>query len=356
MRNKKVLALLIPAHDESLVIENTIESAICAGMKVEDIYVVDDNSSDNTSRLARQILPRQNVARVRRSGKGLAIKKAGKKFELSNKYRWIHVADADGGFAKNYFRVMRRDLRVNNAAATGYIKSSPGRIVGQYRVLEYTIGMEIHRRIQSMFNVIPIIPGPTSIFRWDVFDMVDFDTDTLTEDFDVTMQIYRRNLGTIQFIPKAVAYTQDPYSLKDFINQITRWNRGVLQVMLKHKSLRSVRTVDVYLKYQIIQNILFLVNFFVWIPYLAINKYGMAAPAVAFLYDIAITFVFTLFSAMRVKRYDIIGAFPIIYAFRWISLWVFCKAFLEVIFLRKFRSAGGEWQSGGEKRYKLGEV
>lgn len=353
---KKMIALLIPAHNEELVLASTIKSAINAGMQPEHIYVVDDNSSDSTSKIARELLPKQNVCRVRRSGKGLAIKKAGKKFELASRYRWVHIADADGGFATDYFTVLRRDLRVKNAAATGYMRSQRGRFVSQFRVFEYTIGMEVHRRIQSMFNIIPIIPGPTSCFRADVFASVDFSAKTLTEDFDVTMQIYRSKLGKIQFIPQAKAYTQDPLTLGVFIKQITRWNRGILQVMFHHKVWQSNGGVDWYLKYQLLQNLLFLVNFFIWIPYLTLFKFGPAAIAVAFLYDVAMTFAFTVFSAMRAKRYDIIPAFPLVYAFRWISLGVFFKAFIEVVILRKFRLSEGIWANSANRRYKLADA
>lgn len=351
-----MIALLIPAHNEELVIADTINSAINAGMKPENIYVVDDNSSDQTSKIARSLIPRNNVHRVRRSGKGLAIKKAAKKFRFSESYRWIHIADADGGFATDYFRVFRRELRVENAAATGYIRSLKGKYVSQFRVFEYTLGMEIHRRVQSMFNVIPIIPGPTSCFRTDVFDQLDFNADTLTEDFDVTLQIYRKGLGKIQFIPQAKAYTQDPLTLGIFTKQITRWNRGILQVMLKHKVWRSKKKVDWYLKYQILQNILFLANFFIWIPYLALTHFGLAALAVAFLYDVAITFVFTAFTAARSNRPDILPAFPLIYGFRWFSLGVFFKAFVEVTLFRKFRLSGGIWANSSNRRYKLADA
>ena len=189
------LALLIPAHNEELVLADTINSAIAGGLSAKHIYVVDDNSNDKTSIIAKSILPKQNVHKVRRSGKGLAIKKASSKFMLSERYKWVHIADADGRFDERYFTVLRSELRVKNAAATGYIRSLKGRYVSQYRVFEYTIGMDIHRRVQNMLNIIPIIPGPTSCFRADVFKELRFSSNYLTEDFDVTMQIYRKKTG-----------------------------------------------------------------------------------------------------------------------------------------------------------------
>lgn len=350
---KPMLALLIAAHNEELVLAKTLRSAIAAGMDPEHIYVVDDNSIDATSKVAREILPEHNVIKVRRSGKGLALTKASKRFQLTERYRWIHIADADGAFAPNYFSVFRRELRVKYAAATGYVRSLPGKRISEYRVFEYTIGMEIHRRLQTMLNVIPVIPGPTSCFRCDVFAKVNFDNKSLTEDFDVTMQLHRQKLGKVQFIPKAVAYTQDPRNVRDYVKQITRWNRGGLQSIVRYKIGRRPHTIDAYLTYQIIQNLLFFLSYLIWVPYLAISRHNMSVVATAFVVDVFVTFILTMLTAMRARRGDVLSAFPQIYALRWVSLGVFLKAFFEVIILRKFRNTTGMWRNDPTRRYVL---
>jgi biofilm PGA synthesis N-glycosyltransferase PgaC len=195
MSRRPMLALLIAAHNEELVLGNTIKSALKAGMLPEHVYVVDDNSSDKTSAIARQLLGADNVIKVGRSGKGLALTKANKHFQLTRRYRWIHIADADGAFSPDYFKVFRKRLRVKYAAATGYVRSLPGGPISQYRVMEYTIGQEIHRRFQAMTHTVTVIPGPTSCFRADIFRQVDFANKSLCEDFDVTLQIHRKGLG-----------------------------------------------------------------------------------------------------------------------------------------------------------------
>ena len=84
------------------------------------------------------------------------------------------------------------------------------------------MGMELTRRFQSIAGVISIIPGPTSIFRNDIFAQLQFGGDALCEDFDVTMQIHRQKLGSIQYIPKAIAA----------INPITDQTRGIANMMI----------------------------------------------------------------------------------------------------------------------------
>lgn len=348
---KRGLALLISAHNEELVIEQTIRSAIRAGMDRSNIYVVDDNSSDATSKIVKSLLGRSQHMKVQRSGKGLALAKATKKFQLTKRYNWIHIADADGGFAPNYFRIFRAELDPKFAAATGYVRSLPGGSVSQYRVVEYTLGMEIHRRFQAFANTVTVIPGPTSCFRSDVFAQLNFANKSLTEDFDVTLQLHRKKLGRVQFIPAAVAYTQDPRTIQDFTKQITRWNRGVIQGMKRHRIGLRRQRVDAYLLYQVSQNFLFLFNYLFLLPFLAYTHHSPSMFANVFLYDVAVTFLITLITAIKAQRGDILSAFPQIYLLRWISLAVFVRAFMEIIVLRKFRVTEGVWGTTG-RRYK----
>lgn len=349
-RRRPMLCLLIAAHNEELVLENTVRSAMRAGMQRQHIYIVDDNSTDRTSEIAASLVGPGNVIKVSRSGKGLALTKASKHFQLTRRYRWIHIADADGAFAPNYFTVFRSRLRVRYAAATGYIKSLPGGPVSQYRVFDYTIGLEIYRRFQSATGTITVIPGPTSCFRADVFGKLNFANDSLTEDFDATLQLYRKGLGRIQYIMDAVAYTQDPLTVRDFYKQITRWFRGLMQGVRSHRIGRQLTRIDAYMSYQLVQNFAFFASYFIIVPLAAIIAQSPAIIAATFLYDVVLTALLTVAVAAYTRRWDILGAFPHIYILRWLTMFVFLKAVWEVTILGRFRGAGGSWTS--VKRYQ----
>ena len=51
-----LFSIIIPAHNEQMLLETTIKSAITAGQPKEHIYVVDDESTDNTYNIATKIL------------------------------------------------------------------------------------------------------------------------------------------------------------------------------------------------------------------------------------------------------------------------------------------------------------
>ena len=349
---KHFIALIIPAYNESMVIAHTIESAIKAGLAPQHIYVVDDQSNDGTAEIARSLVGAGNVVSVRRSGKGLAIYKLNRKMNLSKQYLWIHIADADGEFDKKYFSELRKHLRQKYAAATGYVASLPGKTISIYRAFEYTIGMDIIRRFQAMTGLITIIPGPTSVFRADVFDKLDFRDNVLCEDFDVTLQVHHQKLGKIQFIPTAIARTQDPASYNDFIKQITRWNRGVLQLLYKHHIGSRFAKIDAYLLYQVAQNILFAFLYGVWVPFVILTTGNLMYVALLIIADIMLMFILALFATLRSKRWAIMAAFPLIYVLRWVNLFVFVKSFVEVIILEKYRHVPGIWETAKRRKQK----
>lgn len=342
---RRRICLVIAAYNEALVIEHTIRSAIRAGMSPQDIYVVNDASSDSTAMIARRLVGRHNVITVSRLGKGRALHAITSRLLLTKRYQWIHIADADGEFDPSYFKELHRHLDDSYAAATGYVASLPGGYISNYRGFEYGVGMDITRRFQAVNGVISIIPGPTSMFRADVFEQLNFAGDALCEDFDVTLQIHRQHLGQIQFIPSAIARTQDPGTFRDFLRQITRWNRGVMQLFFKHHIARHATKIDAYLTYQLLQNLLFAATFFVAIPALTIISGSFIYLATAFLSDVFAVALFTLFASTRTKRSELFHSFPLTYALRWVQLLVFLRAFTEVFLLRKYRITGGVWET-----------
>ena len=351
---KRFMALIIAAYNEELVLEHTVRSAINAGMSACDIYIVDDASTDKTREIAQRLVGVFNVLTVNRRGKGGALTEIARDLRLTDRYQWIHIADADGEFDEQYFHELAENIDPKYVAATGYVSSLPGSYISKYRTFEYAIGMDIVRRFQSLAETITIIPGPTSVFRADVFDKVNFKTGALCEDFDVTLQLHRKKIGNIQFIPSAIVRTQDPGTLKDFIKQITRWNRGVMQMLVAHKVGRRASKVDAYLMYQVYQSLSFAFISFVVLPILTLITGNMMFIAVSMVTDIAVVFMSVLFAASRTGRWDIVESFPITYAMRWLQLGVFLKSFGEVILMRKFRTASRGWETVARRAQTTG--
>lgn len=354
---KKKLALLLPAHNEELIIAATIRSAINAGQPKRDIYVVDDNSSDKTYEIAVELLGRANVLSVERSGKALAVHKAVKHFAIEECYVWLHIADADSIFSSNYFKVYRTQLDAKKyAVAVGFIQSMKGNWISTYRALTYTYSQHVFRRLQSYLNMISVFPGPITCFRTDILSKLDFQTGSLTEDFDITMQVHRYKLGRIKFIPQAVNFTQDPQTLSDFYKQNLRWQRGFFQGVKKYRIGFKPGLVDVSLGFQMYQTLLFLVQIFILLPMVLImTHHWMLIPIIVAL-DMVLNGIIAIGSSVVTKRWNLIGALPYFYFLRWTEITAYVHAFFEVIVLGRFQADNTPGWSTEGRRYELSDA
>ena len=353
---KKKLALLLPGHNEELIVATTIASAIAAGQRKEDIYVVDDGSDDDTRRIAVGLLGKNNVLSVKRSGKAMAVHKAIQKFDIINRYTWLHVADADSIFSPDYFRAFRKKLDpAKYAVAVGFVQSMRGNWISTYRAMTYTYSQHVNRRIQSWLGMISVFPGPVTCFRTDIIDKLEFGGNSLTEDFDITLQVHRKRLGNIVFIPGAINYTQDPQTLSDFCKQNMRWQRGLFQGIKRyHIGLRAQR-IDVSLGFQMAQTLLFLAQILILIPYIIATTGNWMIIPVWVAVDIILNGAIAILCSVAAKRWNLIGALPYFYFLRWTEIGIYLWAAIEVLILGKFKDEFKGWATEG-RRYKLSDA
>lgn len=352
---RRRLALLLPGHNEELILEATIQSALAAGLKKRDIYVVDDDSDDRTREIALQQLSADNVLSVDRMGKARAVRTAIEHFSIIDHYTWVHVADADSIFCKDYFRIYRSHLNINEcSAAVGFVQSMRGNWITTYRSFSYTYGQHILRRLQSWLGVIAVLPGPVTCFRTDIIKKLDFATESLTEDFDLTLQIHRKRLGKIRFIPEAINYTQDPRTIRDFINQTLRWQRGFFQGVRKYHIGTRPQKIDIGLGYQMSESVYYLIQLLVIGPLLILTTPGHNLRVILALIvaDFFIVLLLAFFSAAATKRWIILASLPYFYALRMLELVLFLVAFVEVVLLQRFQAVAHGWQTEG-RRYEL---
>ena len=352
---KRKLALLLPAHNEELIIESTIKSAIASGQELRDIYVVNDNSTDATQKIAVRMLGRNNVLKVGRSGKAVAVKKATAHFNFIQRYEWLHVADADSLFGQDYFIRYRAKLDPTKyAVAIGFVQSLKGNWISTYRALAYTYGQQVHRRVQSGLKMITVFPGPVTTIRTDIIDKLDYAHTGIAEDFDITLQVHRKKLGNIVYIPGAVNYTQDPQHLGDFIKQNQRWMRGYWQGVKKYGIGIHFQRIDLMLGSQMLMTLLFLVEFFAIAPYLLLNTpHGWITVLLMISLDYLVNCGVAIGSSIAARRWNLLGAMPYFYFLRLLEIGIHVWSFVEIFVLHKFSDHTKMGWSTAGRRYKL---
>ena len=326
------LCVLLPAKDERLGISKTLKSVIRAGVSAADVYVIDDGSSDGTGEIAR--IFEVNVLRNSKNmGKALALSRGARHFDLTARYDYICLMDADTEVCPDYFSVVRQGFSDPKVAAIcGRAKSTPHNWLTAYRCLAYWMSHTVYKVGQSNMGVITVSPGCAASFRSDVFGQLDWNRDTIVEDMDCTIQIHRKKLGRILYQKDAVVSTQDPRTLRDYIKQIYRWDSGSWQVGEKYGMTTGLARIDWEYKLLMGEGLIFSALYML-LPALLLVRPRVVACAAGM--DFAVLIVLALVCAVHERRSDVITALPFYELLRFIDCSVFLYSFWNVVIQRK---------------------
>ena len=227
------ICAIVPAYNEGMVISTSLQSLIQT-VSPEHVYVVSDGSSDNTAELAAKITG--NVLNLKENrGKAGALAALIEKFNLTDRYDYLMFYDADSRLLPGFAQAVSTQLEERPACILGTVTSDRIGLISAYRTYEYGVTHRVFKQAQNVMGTITIAPGCASLYRSDVVKQLEFTTRTITEDFDLTIQIYHKNLGRLVYVPEAKVLTQDPGSLRDYYRQITRWYTGYWQNIFLHR-------------------------------------------------------------------------------------------------------------------------
>ncbi len=119
----------------------------------------------------------------------------------------------------------------------------PSNMIAQLQVIEYLRAFLFGRVGWDALNMMLIISGAFGLFRRDaVVEVGGYATDTVGEDMELVVRLHRhfREQGRpyrISFVPDPVAWTECPESLRVLGRQRDRWQRGLAQVLTRHRKM-----------------------------------------------------------------------------------------------------------------------
>lgn len=285
------VTIIVPAHNEAIVIQDTVLALLNLNYPKEamEIRVVADNCVDDTYKIASEVANRPeyqeyDIKIIKRSGSG---GKAGVLNDIlaTATGDWICVYDADAMPQENalYFLIQKSlENESDYAAVFGRNKTRNYR----QNFLTRCINLEIitTQRIQhiGLWHLFKIgrIPGTNFIIKTDfVRSIGGWDNGALTEDTAISFKIMQAN-KLIALAPNSEAFQQEPETLKAYYYQRKRWAKGNYEVILdnfhhifKKKSNWRIKLEVIYYTSTffwfnaaiIISNFLFLVNIFAMI-------------------------------------------------------------------------------------------
>ena len=230
---------IIPAHNEESVIGNLIESLNKQDYPKElyDIYVVADNCTDSTAEIAKNagaIVYTRNNDEEHTKGQALQWFLS-KKIEENADYDAFCVFDADNIVDKDFIKNMNKKLCQGEEVVQGYrdIKNPTDSWISSGYAIFYWMMNRFYHLARYNLGLSPLINGTGFMVRFDVIKPNGWQTSTLTEDIEFSLQriIAGRKLG---WATDAIVYDEQPVGFKQSWSQRSRWTVGHMQCMSKY--------------------------------------------------------------------------------------------------------------------------
>ncbi len=230
---------IIPAHNEEAVVSNLIESLKHQTYDKElyDIYVIADNCTDNTAKVAREagaiVLERYDPDH---KTKGFALQWFLKqKIEENADYDAFFVFDADNIVDKNFIVNMNKKLCQGEEVVQGYrdIKNPTDNWITAGYALFYWTMHRLYHLARYNVGLSPLLNGTGFMVKFDVVKPNGWETETLTEDIEFSLKsiIQGRKLG---WATDAIVYDEQPTSFKQSWSQRSRWTVGHMQCVKRY--------------------------------------------------------------------------------------------------------------------------
>lgn len=231
------VSVIIAAYNESDHIEETIRGILAINYPNFEVVVVDDGSTDFTT---RRILP------FVRDGRARLVRK------LMNEGKAMALNDGIRCATGEIFLVMDADAipdpGILNVVVPHFKSPRVGAVTGNPRVynrdtllcklqaIEFTAIISLQRRSQRVWGRILTMSGVVGAFhRAAIIDSGLYSPDMATEDIDLSWKLQLKHWD-IRYEPRAVVWMRVPATLRGLWRQRRRWARGLAQVLRRHGS------------------------------------------------------------------------------------------------------------------------
>lgn len=240
LENYPKVSIIVPAYNEEVNIVSSLRNLLHQTYPNYDVIFVDDGSKDSTLEKVRESFSKIDQLKIlakTNGGKATALN-----FGISHSdAEYVVCIDADTKLERDAVkylisRFLNAETEENVAAVAGNVKVG-NRVnwLTRWQSIEYTTSQNFDRLAYANINAITVIPGAIGAFRKSVIDEVNgYSSDTLAEDCDLTVKILKKGYS-IANENRAVAITEAPESVSQFLKQRFRWTYGIMQMFWKQR-------------------------------------------------------------------------------------------------------------------------
>ena len=240
-RKYKNFCILIPARDESKVINNIIDSIKKQSINVDlsSVYVIVESDNDPTVNICKKNNINYFVrSKLELKSKGYALMELIEDLYKKNKtYDLYFIFDADNTLDTNYLSNMLSMYNEGYDVVTGYRKSSNinTNVISSSSALTFSLINDLLNENKVARNRAITISGTGYFISSEIIDKFKtFPFHLMTEDYELSMYLSMNDYPTF-YNKKAIFYDEQPTKMKVSIKQRIRWCYGYLMVRFKYR-------------------------------------------------------------------------------------------------------------------------
>jgi cellulose synthase/poly-beta-1,6-N-acetylglucosamine synthase-like glycosyltransferase len=227
---RRRLAVLIPAHDEAILIAATVRSVLLQLEPSDRLVVVADNCSDDTAAIATMEGAEAIVrADLTRRGKGYALDFGIRHLERDPP-EIVVIVDADCQLREGSIDRLARDcFRTGRPVQALYLMRAPRGAGLQTRIAEFAWIVRNQARPMGLHRVgLPCqLMGTGMVFPWTTIRSANLATGHIVEDLKLGLDLARSGTAPL-FCPEALVSSEFPASNEGVRGQRERWEHGHL--------------------------------------------------------------------------------------------------------------------------------
>lgn len=235
-KQQPFVSILVPAYNESVNAVTTLQNLLQTNYPHYEILFVNDGSTDDTYQQVQNAFSKER--RIRLFTKTNGGKASALNYGLAQaKGDFVVCIDADTRLLPDAVsRLMESFTDEKTGAVAGNVKvGNRINLLTEWQAIEYITAQNFDRRAYDLLNCITVVPGAIGAFRKEAIEKAGgFTTDTLAEDCDLTIRILRKGYRVRNNV-NAIALTESPETLSQFLKQRFRWMYGVMQTLYKHR-------------------------------------------------------------------------------------------------------------------------
>jgi poly-beta-1,6-N-acetyl-D-glucosamine synthase len=300
------ITVIVPAYNEGKTIASCIESFLKIDYPKNRIKVliINDGSTDDTEQVVQNILHLRNenwieLITTKNQGKAHAvntgIKNAPKITDI------VTCMDSDCSIASNGILKIAQyfDYFPEMLALASHVNIIPEKsLLNLAQRFEYTVSYQMKRALTA-FNIEYIIGGIGSSFRYkDLLSVNGYDTNTMTEDIDLTLKLmskYGNKNRMVGYADDVMTYAEAVPDIQGLLKQRFRWKFGRTQTFFKNRNLFfnvnpkfSKWLTCLYLPLEVLFEFIFLFEpiIITWFLYLAFRFYDFQTIIGALIFSI----------------------------------------------------------------------